>query len=178
MDKRTFASVLAFLAAGYPRFKLQPETVTTYYAVLGDLPEELLKAATLEYATQDTPWFPAAGQLRQIAFDLIDKAAGKVGAREAWGLVVKAASSVGHGAKPEFSEPLIWKAIEDVGGWRHICMTPEDSLFSTRARFIEAYEQRRRDDRHTSAMLPHVRDVVARLGDGSRLLSPGGESGG
>jgi len=43
-------------------------------------------------------------------------------------------------------------------------MAPEDSLFSTRARFIEAFKQRRYEERTEQRALPQVRELVKQLG--------------
>jgi hypothetical protein len=173
MDKKVFGSIMMALAAGYPKFELGEASLDFYYAILGDLPADLLKAATLEYARQGK-WFPTAAELRNEAFDLIDRADGRINASEAWGRVVKAASAVGHLREPKFEEPVIYQAIDAVGGWRHICHAPETTLMSTRARFIEAFERFRTEERTATRMLPQIRELVGQLQAGDKPALPEG----
>jgi len=176
LDKGTFKKIMAALASMYPKFELTQETLTGYYAILHDLDADLLKAATIEYGSKDTPWPPSAGQLRQLAFDLVDRAHGRIGPYEAWGRVVKAVRRCGiYEGQPEFDEPAIARAIAGVGGWRAICMAPEASIMSTRARFIEAFQRARNDERTETRMLPQIRELAAQLsaGDRPRLAAKG-----
>jgi len=168
MDKETFSQILKVLAAAYPKFEgLDKEGMTAYYAILGDLPAMVLKASTMQYASEHK-WFPTAAELRQTAFDLMDQADGKITAPEAWGRVCKAASRIGHMRVPKFEDPLVWQAVEDVGGWRHICLGPEDMMHTTRARFIQAFEARRKQERARTRMLPTVKEIVQALPSGER----------
>jgi len=174
MDKKVFASILMALKAGYPRYELQSETIDFYFAILGDLPQDLLKAATLEYARREK-WFPTAAELREQAFDIVDSAEGKIGASEAWGLVISQVRKNGYYREPEFDEPLIYRALDAVGGWRRVCMTPEDVVGVTEARFLEAFKQFRNEERTERRMLPQVREVVKRLAADRKMLPEGGE---
>lgn len=169
MDRAMFSQILKVLAAAYPKFDgLDKEGMTAYYAILGDLSPGVLKAATMHYAAS-SKWFPAAAELRQTAFELIDQADGRIGPYEAWGKVLAAVGTHGvYRGEPEFEESGIAHAIAGVGGWRAICMAPENSLMSTRARFIEAFKRARKEERAEQRMLPQVRDVARRLAAGDR----------
>jgi len=174
IDRDVFSQILKVLAAAYPSFDgLDRENIMAYYAILGDLPREVLKAATVQYASEHK-WFPTAAELRSTAFDLIDQAQGRITAEQAWGLVMKAASRVGHRREPEFPDPLVWEAIEDVGGWRHICLGPDQMIHTTRARFIDAFKSRQKRERVERAMLPQVREAARLLAaDRPRLEDKG-----
>jgi len=171
MDRKTFASIMMALSALYPKYELQEETLSAYYAILGDLDADLLKAATLQYGSE-SKWFPTAAELRQTAFDLLDRSDGRMSAYEAWGEVVRKIGTHGvYRGEPSFDEPAIAHAIAGVGGWRSICMTPEDSLFSTRARFIEAYKRWRSEERTATRALPQIRELTHQLSaDRSKML--------
>jgi len=176
LDKATFKKFMKALAAMYPKFELTQETLTGYYAILHDLDADLLKAATIEYGSKDTPWPPSAGQLRQLAFDLVDRSQGRISAYEAWGKVVRKIGTHGvYRGEPAFEEPAIAHAIQGVGGWRTICMTPEDSLFSTRARFVEAFKRYRQEEQQQTRMLPQIRELTQQLSATGRPALEGGE---
>jgi len=182
MDRGTFAGIMMALSAVYPNRSLPPkgeglqEALDAYYALLHDLPGDVFQAAAQHHAAT-SKWFPTAAELREQTFELIDRAQGRIGPHEAWGKVLRAVGSHGlYNGEPEWDDPAIAHAVAGVGGWRAICMTPEDSLFSTRARFIEAFERRRADERTDQRMLPQIREVVARLSvERPALPAKGGE---
>ena len=173
MNDIQFLEVMAFLSAAYPRHNLTDETLAAYRAILGDLSADLLKAAALQIASRDSPWFPAAGQLRAAAFRLLEREAGVPNMGEAWGEVVRKIGEDGHIRVPEFSNPLIQAAVNGVGGWRELCMS--ENFVADRARFLQVYEVLAKRERETVAMLPAVADAVAALTDGwaSKQLSDG-----
>ncbi len=165
MDKVEFAKILATLAALYPRYELKKETIAAYHAILGDLSVDLLRAAALQIASRDSPWFPAAGELRAAAFRLLEREAGVPSAGEAWGEVCKRIGDTGSWGTPEFTHPLIQEAIEGIGGWMDICRS-EGSRVADRARFLQVYGELAGREREAVAMLPEVRSAVAQLAAG------------
>jgi len=169
MDKFEFAKILAILEGMYPRFKLEPRAVEAYYAILGDLPTDLLKAATLQIGSEARPFFPAAGELRQVAFDLIDQQAGVPNAWDAWTEVCRKIGVDGHVHTPEFSHPLVSQTIDAVGGWLTLCMS-ENSV-ADRARFVQAYEVLSKRECYRVRMLPQVRATAARLAAGRQTAA-------
>jgi hypothetical protein len=164
---------MAFLSASYPRHQLTDETLEAYRAIVGDLDVALFRAAALQIASRDSPWFPAAGELRSAAFRLLERQAGVPSAGEAWGEVVRKIGEDGHIRVPEFSNPLIKAAVEGVGGWRELCFS-ENSV-ADRARFLQVYEVLAKRERETAAMLPAVSDAISQLADGweSKRLEAG-----
>lgn len=64
------------------------ETVNLFHAVLGDLPADMAKAATIQYLSEGNPFFPTPGVLRDKAMELQMLAAGLPTAGEAWGMVL------------------------------------------------------------------------------------------
>lgn len=167
MDKSRFQRILKVLVAAYeakPSFDgLSKEGMTAYYAVLGDLPPDLLEAATMHYVAT-SKWFPSAAELRETAFDLVDQANGRIGPYKAWGEVQKKVGTHGvYRGEPEFDDPAIAHAIAGVGGWRAICMAPENAIMSTRARFVDAFKQARQRERAETRMLPQIRELTKKL---------------
>jgi hypothetical protein len=66
------------------------ETVNLFFAVLGDLPADMAKAATIQDLSEGNPFFPMPGVLRDKAMELQMLAAGLPTAGEAWGMVLTA----------------------------------------------------------------------------------------
>jgi hypothetical protein len=182
MPKQEFAKILKALAALYPKYELHKETLSAYYAVLADIPPNLLKAATLQIGAT-SKWFPAASELREAAFGLVDRANGKISAEEAWGQVIREMRNTGLYREPNFDDPMVYRAIEATGGWRVICVSPEDMLGATRSRFIQAFKRMRQDEQMGERMLTQVREVTRELsfektpmlGDGDGIQHNDGE---
>lgn len=171
LTQDTFKRIMKVLSDMYPHCGLGKDTLTAYYAILHDIPAELLKAATIQYGSEDHDFLPSAGKLRQLAFDLLDTADGRIGPYEAWDEVCKAVGSHGvYRGDPEFEDPAVSKAIAGVGGWRAVCMAPEDAIMSTRARFVEAFKRARAKERKQQRMLPQVRGAARELSGGGPQL--------
>jgi len=170
IPKTEFAKILSVLAAAFPRFTLTPATIDAYYAILGDLDVDLLKAATLHYGALDTPWFPSAGQLRAVAFDLLERKQGVPSALEAWSEALKKINYYKPPQRDDFSSPLVYDALQAIGGNRVLCETTSETLPSARARFCQAYEALLQRARMETRMLPEVQkaidQVVGRLSAG------------
>jgi hypothetical protein len=172
MNHKEFVGVMAFLSAAYPRYQLTDETLEAYRAIVGDLSVDLLRAAALQIASRDSPWFPSAGELRSAAFRLLEREAGVPSAGEAWGEVVRLIGTDGHIRVPEFSNPLIKMAVDGVGGWRELCFS-ENSV-ADRARFLQVYEVLAKREREAAVQLPAVAEAVKALAAGeSRMLEVG-----
>jgi len=161
MTDEEFLQVMTFLSASYPRHQLTDETLEAYRAIVGDLDVALFRAAALQIASRDSPWFPSAGQLRQAAFRLLEREAGVPDAGTAWGEVCKLIREVGHWGVPEYSHPLIGAAVDGIGGWADLCKN--DNKVADRARFLQVYEVMATRERETVAMLPPVREAIAQL---------------
>jgi len=170
MDRKVFASIMMAVSAAYDKFDMSEEKLSVYYATLGDLPAELLKAATLEHMTTNK-WPPKIAELRQLAFEIVDRSQGRISAPEAWGVVMRDLRRPGsfgvYGGEPEFDDPTIAQAVQNVGGWRAICMTPQDVLGVMQARFLQAFERARGEERADQRALPQVRELVKRLSMGA-----------
>lgn len=174
-DPREFAEIMAFLSALFPHHNTTDATIQAYYAILSDLPGDVLKAAVEHIASQDGRWFPSAGKLRAAAFELMQHQDGAPSAMEAWGEVSAAFGTNGRDRLPEWTHELIGLAVQDVGGWRGLCDSPIEMVASDRARFVQAYEGRVRREQTDTRMLPGVRQVVERLAMDRPVLTAGAE---
>lgn len=173
IPRHEFQKVMGVLAAAYPRFELQPATISAYHAVLSDLDLNLLKAATLHLAAT-SKWFPAASEIRQTAFELVERESGVPDASQAWRAVMREVSRVGHSQPPDFGHAAIGEAVEAVGGWRQLCLS--DNPVSERMRFIQAYEMMLQRERATMRMLPQVKEIAQKLAAPKRTgVLPRGE---
>lgn len=171
IDPAEFRKLMQFLNSAYPRFTLEPETIEVYYQILKDLSLDLVKAAILQLITEDSPWCPSAGQVRSCAFNLIEQQLGVPSAWDAWAEVCKRFGTHGHSSLPEFSHPLIKRAVDGVGGWRLLCMST--NAIADRARFVQAYEALAKRERAQVRMLPQVREVLELAGGKMKQIGSG-----
>lgn len=163
IEREEFAKVMATMGAWFPRWVLSAESTEAYYAILSDLPPELLQAAALEWGSKDTPWPPSAGQLRAVAFDLLERREGIPTAGEAWAEVLKHINLYAPPSVSDFSNPLVHRALQAIGGNRAVCMAQEDVIGVTRAHFRKAYQALRARERDEQRMLPQVREIIRAL---------------
>jgi len=169
-----FAPLIALLSALYPERKTDPAMIEAYYAILSDIDIELLKAATLQIAASpETNFFPRAAAIRAAAFALVETASGTPNADDAWDEVMKAIGKFGMYRKPEFSDPLIQKALDGIGGWRTLCMSDESETSYTRDAFKKSFAAMLGRARTDVRMLPQVRAIVARFAGNGPALAAG-----
>lgn len=161
MKPDDFAAIMAALAALYPRFELQAQTIRAYHAVLDDIPRDILRAAALDLGAT-SKWFPTASELRGAAFALLERSEGVPCAedafREAWAKCLPPGYG-GYG----YSHPLVGQAAEAVGGWQAFHGCPVASVQVLYAHFTKAYNallHRQQEDRRR---LPAVREFIEGL---------------
>lgn len=162
-NEKAIARILRFLAALYPRYELNENTIAAYVSILSDLPAELIKAAAQDLGGRST-FFPAAAELRSAAFELLEMKAGLPTAYDAWGEVVQQMHAVGSWRQPTFSHELIERSVKAIGGWRMLCIS--DNPAADRARFVAAYETYVNRERTDMRMLPGVKTIMERLDGG------------
>ena len=70
-----------------------------------------------------------------------------VDAHEAWVEVVSSIGQVGYDGRqhhannpPKFSDPRLNRALQVVGGYKQVCLTPIDQQQWVQKRFLEAYD--------------------------------------
>lgn len=171
MDTEHVMAVINLLAATYGH-TFGKEQIRAYIATLADIDGDLLKAAALRFIERNIyPRIATPGELRQYAAEIVTQAHGLPAATEAWGEVMHQLRYVGSWGAPSWTTPLIARAVADVGGWMNLCMT--ENITADRARFIAAYDERRR--RHTEDMmqLPTSEQYCARLADALRAQPVG-----
>jgi len=161
--KKDVARCLVVLRAALPRQTITgtqfEQMTTTWTTLLEDIPANLLEMATRAYCATSTPFFPSAGQIRHLALDMVEDHSQRITAGDAWAEVQRALANGQHAH--EWSNPLVRKAFEAVGGWTYFHGALLSSVPADRARFMQAfdtYQQREQADRR---MLPAVREFVS-----------------
>jgi hypothetical protein len=123
-DSGAFAQMLSAVAAVYGR-EVTPDVTAIYWAALA--PYDL---AAVRQAFDRHVKSPDAGQFMPKPADLIRMLGGTSSdaALQAWAKVERAIRRVGGHDSVAFDDPLIHRAIDDMGGWVKLCATTEDEL--------------------------------------------------
>ncbi len=133
------AIALALAACPQHALKLGRDDVKamarTWAMLLEDLSSVEVTAALKRYLATNK-WLPAPSDLRAIAAEA--KAGRQRPGGEAWGDVLKAIGRFGQYRVPEFSDPLVARAVRAFG-WRELCQSENQT--ADRARFVELYAQ-------------------------------------
>ncbi len=159
-SKNEILKLLKLLTSSYPGVDLYEETADIYYAVLKDIPYDVLKTAALDHISR-SPWFPKVSELRKAAVDIALNSRSFPNAYDAWGELEYAMRRWGRDRKPDFDNPVLESTIAALG-WRNLCMSTNQ--VADRARFIEAYNLYRQRTIDDAVTLPQVRELAARLG--------------
>lgn len=138
--------------------------------LLRDMPSELLRAAALQHAST-SKWFPTVAELREAAAD-ISSPDHRMTAMEAWGEVSRQIRTVGSYGRPEFSNEVVRRLVDDMG-WGNLCASEMPG--ADRARFIDAYNALVTRDRREAMELPQVAEVrrqFLQLAERKRIGTP------
>lgn len=122
------------LASSYKSLKIEEATIKIYIGMIMDLDYETCKAAVFNLIAENE-YFPTVAAIRKASLKtLVSLPNGS----EAWAEVKREIARVGYVGIPAFSNDLIKKAVQGMGGWRSLCLAPEDQW--VRRDFIKAYE--------------------------------------
>jgi hypothetical protein len=127
-------SLVAILAASYPKNDLSKANLAAYATMLQDL-EFVATGEAVKRLICTAKWFPAISEIRTEVAEA--KCVAIVEPELAWAEVLQKIGSCGLGGSPEWSTPVMAFAVDAVG-WRAICL--DENVASTRARFIDAYK--------------------------------------
>lgn len=136
MTREEVSILLGVLKAAYPaRMEITPQAVGLWTEMLGDCElEEVTRAAKAHIATSPHP--PSIADIRtKVAVSTAGVPDGDV----AWGEVMAQVNRRGRGRSWSFSHPAIGETVERLGQ-DAICDTPVESIGTTRAQFLRAYE--------------------------------------
>ena len=154
------------------------EQLQVWYAILGDIDPELLRAAALQHMA-GSKWFPTVAELREIAAALLVERPAT--AMEAWGTVVETFSDLrfyryaeGYHEFPTFENPITQRVVTAMGWTR---LKESEDYTADRARFLQAYDTLVTRAHEDALILPQVRAIGDRrrlealFGDVSRRLT-------
>jgi hypothetical protein len=128
------ARLLAVLAAGFPNFNLQKETVAVYANQLEDLSYSDGEVA-IGNLLKTEDWFPTISKIRK---EILLVGGGLSPSREqAWIEVQYAIAHKGHTGKPEWTHDAVSEAVRCIG-WTNLCLSQNQE--TTRAHFFKAYD--------------------------------------
>lgn len=166
--ERDIAQIVSVIATAYPNWQPAPNTPELYYQLLGDIQTEELKAAVLHCVAEAGRKFaPSIGEIRGAVGNIRSMSANLPSSYEAWQEVLRQFADTGSYGTPQFTSPLISKAVERLG-WRQLCMSEDQT--ADRARFIQCYEQLAARVAEENIMLPEVRGYIE--ANGGKLLAP------
>jgi hypothetical protein len=134
--------------------------------VLADVPAEMLKASALQYVARGNVFFPQVGELREIAFDLMDTAEGRDATPyDGWAEVMRAmrSHSVYDKTAIVWRDPIAGHSLDAIGGMRSVRFCSETSLPVLMSQFVKAYRTLQGRVRDEHRMLPDVKQLVARM---------------
>lgn len=128
--------VLKALAAAFPHSKVELETILTYAVFLADVSvEDLRRGAAWCMANSD--FFPTMHTLRE-AIQQADLEHRPPTGPDALAEIKRKIGAIGYYGTPEWSHPLIGRAVEGMGGWRALCLS-EDPEGVIRGQFLKVY---------------------------------------
>lgn len=156
-NREEVAEIMAVLAAAFPTFDLQAQTIEVYYATLKDLDGAMLKAAAHACLTA-SEFFPTVHRLREAVAGIQSKITGMLMPEEAWEEVRREMRKGGIYHQPEFSSPLVRRAVDSVGGWYNLCGS--ENVPADRAHFLRIYETFMKREQENATMAPFVRQLV------------------
>ncbi len=159
---------LMFLSAVWPKFPLTGATIKAYHTILGDLPADALAAAA-EQLSADSTFFPAAAELRKMAFELMEGDDLPL-AVEGW----KQLLDNWDGRYVEFF-PLTEKTVKAMGGHQRLGQTTNRELPFIRNQFISIFDTYRARAKEDRRQLPAVKEYkklqAGRIDDHIRMLT-------
>jgi hypothetical protein len=134
--------------------------------ILADVPSEILRAAALQYVARGNIYFPQVGELREIAFDLMDTAEGRDATPyDGWADVLRAMRnhSVYDKTAIVWRDPIAENALSAIGGMRSVRFCNETGLPVLMSQFVKAYRTLQGRVRDGQRMLPEVKQLVERM---------------
>jgi len=132
-DRSDFSEMLTYVGALYGR-DVSPGVIDLYWSALQQFDLSAVRQALDRHVKS-----PDAGQYMPKPADLIRMMGGTSSdaAMQAWAKVERAIRTVGGHESVVFDDPLIHRAIDDIGGWIKLCAVLEDDL-PFRARDFQA----------------------------------------
>ena len=140
LNKKVFAEVMALLGSYYEKLRVilkEPTKTEMWYAVLQDMTDDELKAATIDYV-KSGKFAPVPADLWERVNAMREAQHPELTAEEAWGIIYRDISRLGYYEEPTYDD---WKleAAKNSIGWGTLCDLTENTLMPTRAHFMRIY---------------------------------------
>lgn len=165
--------LVALAAANFPGQQERALDVTAklWHKLLGDLPYNVAEMALVKVLATARFW-PTVAEIREAAASLM--APQLLTGGEAWAEVCEQMRRVGSYGVPEWSHPVIGRAVDAMGGWRHLCMSEEP--MADRAHFLRIYDTLAARERETAVLPPAVLSAAQQIATTASVqaLPPGG----
>lgn len=158
-NQETVTKCMGVWSAQWPNFPLTEATIAAYCDLLKDIDGNLLEVAARE-CSATCKFFPTVAEIREKCNRLAELEGSDPTAEEAWELVNKAIREVGSYSDPNFSSPLIHRAVGAVGGWYHLCVEVEN-FEVVRSQFIRIYDSFVRSKRERKALSPETEEYLS-----------------
>jgi hypothetical protein len=162
------AQIVKVISVAYPNWQVTEQTNEVYYQCLADIATDELKAAVLHCITEPGRKFaPSVGELRGAIGDIRVRVNNVPTTYAAWQEVLEQIRYTGSYGVPQFSSPLIERAVRQLG-WRELCLSENQT--ADRARFVQCYDQLVERATKDDVMLPEVRGFIET--NGGFMLPP------
>lgn len=135
-DKRNFANTLIGVCELYGK-QASPEFIALFWDLLCGYELEDIQRAFRAHALN-----PDAGQFLPKPADIVRYIDGgsQTRAARAWAKVEKAMRTIGGGDSVVFDDPLIHAALDGLGQWPELCVTPSNELQFLQTKFEKRYQ--------------------------------------
>lgn len=179
---KDIAVLQARLIASFPNYHPADLDLTcqVWLDILGDLSSEMIKAAVLQYSSENHDFAPSAGTIRDLAMRLNASASGIPDAHQAYKEVMEMPTDMTRTKVTEeggqyfidktkltWSHELIGITAATIG-WPKTF--PTDNATADRAQFLKAYESELSRFMTDAARLPAVKAYIEQASKQTRLL--------
>lgn len=171
---KEIAKVMGVMVHAYPRFELSPDSIKLYGQLLADIPVEVLEASAKQIMVE-SKFYPSIAEWREMALRLMTGAHNIPSEFEAWEEAneqVRLCGDYSHYTvqtrTPEYSHPLIEKAVEIIG-YRNLLESTNP--VADRAHFFKIYQSLVERAQEDMRLLPESKAVAGLIADQFNLLA-------
>ena len=155
-SQETIKKCLRMLGVAYPGSSLDDATPQLYYRMLEDIPDEILEMAVLDHISK-SPYYPRVSELRRAAATITTGASMLPDAMDEWGKVL---AQIRNSGDPERLDNPITKRVVEAMDWYELRQS--DNQAADRARFIEAYNEKKAGLITEAMTLPKIKELTTR----------------
>lgn len=163
--RRVAVAAIAKLSIAYDK-EMSDEQIDIYINAIHDVSDSLEDAVNSIISTER--FFPSVATIRSVAL----RDANRLGAEDAWGVVIALIQSRGRLAKTKGLSPEIRAALDAVGGYQALCAT--EKIDAARYSFTKAYNAHiERADRQAAEawFIPkHLKAQMQQIGRGPKEI--------